>query len=611
MLGKRQLVTVSALTLAVLCTLLLIAASPAQAQTETVLYNFCSVESQGNCLDGTNPQSTLTSYGGSFYGTTVFGGTGVGLGTVFRLSPDGSGGWNESVLYNFCSEGGENCTDGAFPVGPVVFDSVGNLYGIDPEGGNSNCGYNQGCGVAFELSPVGAGWTETVVYDFCSQFTGGGCHDGADPGGGVVMDAAGNLYGQLTAGPFELSPSPGGWTEEIISPYVRNSRSALTMDAAGNMFGVALNGSGEPVAYELSPNGTGGWNTTVLYILGAPGATIWSSPALDQAGNLYGTSQGAGAKGSGTVYKLTSGDTGWTKKTLFTFTFANSAVDGFSLSGGLVLDKSENIYGTTIQGGTYGLGTVFELVPVGMGKYVERVLWNFGGADGSTPVAGVTLDGADSLIGTTSAGGSSGNGVVFNVTGVVEATTTLLASSANPSTYGQALTLTAVVTPSAGSVPDGEIVSFMKGKTLLGTGTLSGGSAGFTTSTLPAGPASVTAVYGGDSRFVGSTSNVVKQIVKKAVTTTALSSSPNPSTNGQAVTFIAVVTSNIGAPTNGETVRFEEGTTVLGSGTTSGGSASFTTSALPVGTDDIKAVYGGDTNFASSQSNTVKQLVKE
>jgi hypothetical protein len=137
------------------------------------------------CVDGANPQSSLTSYGGNFYGTTLIGGTGyegVGLGTVFQLSPNGSGGWNETVLYNFCSEGEWNCTDGAFPDGPVVFDRAGNLYGIVPEGGNSNCGFNQGCGVAFELSPVGAGWTETVVYDFCSQFAGGVCHDGAYPG---------------------------------------------------------------------------------------------------------------------------------------------------------------------------------------------------------------------------------------------------------------------------------------------------------------------------------------------------------------------------------------------------------------------------------------------
>jgi hypothetical protein len=305
MLGKRQLVTVSALTLAVLSTLLLIAASPARAQTETVLYNFCSVESQGSCVDGANPVSGLTSHGGNLYGTTQLGGTGymgVGLGTVFQLSPNGSGGWNESVLYNFCSEGGENCTDGAYPDGPVVFDSVGNLYGIVPEGGNSNCGFNQGCGVAFELSPVGAGWTEAVVYDFCSQFTGGVCHDGDYPGGGVVMDAAGNLYGQLAAGPFELSPPPGGWTEEIISPYVRNSRYGLTMDAAENTFGTAFNGAGQRVVFELSPNGEGDWNTTVLYTLGGSGSTVWSGLVLDQAGNIYGTSQAAGAKGSGTVY---------------------------------------------------------------------------------------------------------------------------------------------------------------------------------------------------------------------------------------------------------------------------------------------------------------------
>jgi hypothetical protein len=88
-----------------------------------------------------------------------------------------------------------------------------------------------------------------------------------------------------------------------------------------------------------------------------------------------------------------------------------------------------------------------------------------------------------------------------------------------------------------------------------------------------------------------------------------LSSSANPSTHGQAVTFTAVVTSGLGAPPNGEIVTFKKGTTVLGTGTLSGGSASFTTSALPVGTNYIKAVYGGDSNFAASTSKAVAQVV--
>jgi hypothetical protein len=101
----------------------------------------------------------------------------------------------------------------------------------------------------------------------------------------------------------------------------------------------------------------------------------------------------------------------------------------------------------------------------------------------------------------------------------------------------------------------------------------------------------------------------VTKVFVAAATTTMLSSSANPSTHGQAVTFTAVVTSGLGAPPNGEIVTFKKGTTVLGTGTLSGGSASFTTSALPVGTNYIKAVYGGDSNFAASTSKAVAQVV--
>ena len=138
---------------------------------------------------------------------------------------------------------------------------------------------------------------------------------------------------------------------------------------------------------------------------------------------------------------------------------------------------------------------------------------------------------------------------------------------------------------------------------------LSGGLAGFTTSALPRGVNSITAVYGGDSNFGGSTSKGVKQVVKKAPTSTRVSSSTNPSIYGQAVTFTAVVTSGLGAPPDGETVLFKQGSTVLGTGTLSGGSASFTTSTLPVGTNYIKAVYGGDSNFAGSTSKALAQVV--
>src|SRR5208282_1929564 len=152
--------------------------------------------------------------------------------------------------------------------------------------------------------------------------------------------------------------------------------------------------------------------------------------------------------------------------------------------------------------------------------------------------------------------------------------------------------------------------TFMEGTTVLGTVTLSGGSASFTTSTLPVGRNAIKAVYGGDSNFAGSTSNTVRQVVSKATTTTKLTSSPGPFVYKQQVTFIATVTSSAGAPPDGETVTFERGTAKLGTGTLSGGEASFTTSALPEGRDSVTAVYGGDANLAGSRSTIAISVVQ-
>jgi uncharacterized repeat protein (TIGR03803 family) len=180
-----------------------------------------------------------------------------------------------------------------------------------------------------------------------------------------------------------------------------------------------------------------------------------------------------------------------------------------------VFDGEGNIYGTTYSGGSAGDGTVYELsAPVGTGSYKEKVLWNFSGTDGESPYLGsLIMDNAGNLYGTTYVGGSSNAGVVFEVN--LSPVVTTLTSIPNPSIYGEAVTFTAVVNSVIGAPPNGETVSFMKGTMVLGTGTLSGGSASFTISTLAVGTDSIKAVYGGDSHFGGSTSNTVKQVVKK------------------------------------------------------------------------------------------------
>ncbi len=207
--------------------------------------------------------------------------------------------------------------------------------------------------------------------------------------------------------------------------------------------------------------------------------------------------------------------------------------------------------------------------------------------------------------GTSSISGSTSN-VIDQVVATVSSTTTLT-SSVNPSVPGQAVTFTATVTSSAGT-PTGT-VTFNDGTTSIGTGTLNGGGqATLTTSTLALGTHPISAVYAGTSSIGGSTSNTVNQVVATATSTTTLTSSVNPSTPGQSVTFTATVTASAGTPTG--TVTFNDGTTSIGTGTLNGtGQATLTTSTLALGTHPISAVYAGTSAIGGSTSNTVSQVV--
>jgi predicted esterase len=185
-------------------------------------------------------------------------------------------------------------------------------------------------------------------------------------------------------------------------------------------------------------------------------------------------------------------------------------------------------------------------------------------------------------------------------------TTTALSSSLNPSVYEQPVTFTAVVTPAP---PDGETVTFLQGKTVLGTGTLSSGSTTFTISTLTTGGTdNIKAEYPGDASLASSTSNVVEQVVDPAATTTALVSSLNPSNGGQPVTFTATVTGQYGGTPTGK-VTFYNGSAKLALVAMSGGVASYTTSTLPGGTNPITALYGGSNSFSASTSAVLNQTV--
>jgi uncharacterized repeat protein (TIGR03803 family) len=327
--------------------------------------------------DGSDPTySLILDAAGNIYGTTLSGGgsqiCSVGCGTVFELTPNSTGGWTENVLYRF--QGGN---DGRNPIGGVVLDEAGNLYGPTEMGGEG-CG-SVGCGTVFELSPSsGGGWTEQVLYVFPSY----GNSDGFNPEGGVTIDAFGNLYGTTNNG------------------------------------GTGCHGAGCGTVFELAPNSTGGWTESVLHRFqgGRDGQFSSGSVVFDQSGNLYGTTFRGGSKaGCGTVFELTPSSGGkWTEGILHRF---GCGRDGGGPQTGVTLDAAGNLYGTTQANGTGGDGTVFKLAPVSGGQWAFSVLHSFTGKrDGALPQAGLILDPTDShLFGTTIYGGVDGLGVVFEV----------------------------------------------------------------------------------------------------------------------------------------------------------------------------------------------------
>jgi len=325
---------------------------------EKVLHNFGA-----GTNDGTVPQSELVFDGnGNLYGTTNTGGT-HNVGVVFKMTPNGQGGWTEIVLHNF-----GNAQDGARPQAGLVIDGNGNLYG------NTYGGGTHGDGTAFELTSNGSGgWTERVLHNF-----GISSNDGKNPSADLIFDASGNLYGTTVGG--------------------------------GNV------GSG--TVFELIPNGSGGWAEKILHNFGH--AQDGDSPQggaliFDAMGNLYGTTNTGGTNNGGTVFEMSpNGSGGWTERTLHNF---GSGIDGTGPYCGVVFDNQGNLYGTTVEGGRNSVGIVFKMIPNGDGTWTETNLHTFGtGNDGAFPQAGVIVDGAGNLYGTAGAGGTQGDGTVFAVT---------------------------------------------------------------------------------------------------------------------------------------------------------------------------------------------------
>jgi uncharacterized repeat protein (TIGR03803 family) len=329
------------------------------AGRESVLYAFSGQAS------GDEPNAGLIRDSqGNLYGTTSFGGDGncnspAGCGMVFKVDAEG----HQSVLYSF------HGLDGARPLGALVRDAAGNLYGTTFQGGAANSG------TVFKLD---AGGNESVLYAFK------GTTDGKWPLGALVLDLQGNLYG--------------------------------TTELGGDLSSCGTYGCG--VVFKINASG----GETVLYRFtgGVDGSESGGNLVRDSAGNLYGTTGFGGnlgcnvPYGCGVVFKV---DANGVETVLHSF--MGHTADGWNPIAGLVRDSSGNLYGTTYRGGAYGFGTVYKVDASGN----ESLLHSFsGGSDGSYPYAGVILDTAGNLYGAAVAGGKSGCsyqgsgcGVVFKI----------------------------------------------------------------------------------------------------------------------------------------------------------------------------------------------------
>lgn len=325
---------------------------------------------------GLAPGALTIGPDGAFYGVTFVGGShrqcdeGDGCGTVFKLQPPPRAcasflcPWTQTVLYDFQGAG-----DGYQPVGNVVFDSAGNLYGITLYGGTGFCS-GIGCGTVFKLSPSGGSWTKTVLYNFTQG------DDGYYPVGGLWMDAAGNLYGTADGGSgtkgviYELTPGSPFWTQTVLHSFQGSdgtyAEGPLIPDAAGNLYGVTAGGGANDsgTVFELTQPGT--WNFESLFSF--PHYPAGDQPmgplAIDSAGNLYGTTSAGGANEVGTLFKLALVNGSWVETDLHDF----SSTDGEPPNGGIVIDANGNLYGTSSMGGSttncyVGCGTVWEFTP--------------------------------------------------------------------------------------------------------------------------------------------------------------------------------------------------------------------------------------------------------
>lgn len=339
----------------------------------------------------------------------------------------------ETILYNFKGNG----SDGADPISGLIRDTKGNFYGTTTYGGT------HGKGTAYELSLSGGTWKDSVLWNF------GGVGDGAYPYAGLWMDLSGVLWGTTDAGGLASAACPSGcgafytivgskgvWVESALfsfpgggAGYYPINLGSLVEDLSGNFYGTAYAGGAhnQGAVYEFSFSSSG-TTETVIYSFDTTvshydGVTPEGALVMDSFGNLYGTTYYGGttrcnSTGCGTVFELSPPvppSTTWTETILWKF--QGGAIDGSFPAAGLIMDSAGNLYGTTTTGGLYGYGTAFELSPSILGGWSETKIYNFGkGQDSRNPWSALVMDSEGNLYGTSKYGGAHVQGTVFKLT---------------------------------------------------------------------------------------------------------------------------------------------------------------------------------------------------
>jgi uncharacterized repeat protein (TIGR03803 family) len=318
-------------------------------------------------------------------------------------------GVTETVLYSFAG----STADGDLPYSGLIQGSDGNFYGTTFGGGKDYCG------TVYKITPSGI---ETVLYSFGVSSS----KDGCEPAGGLFQGGNGTFYGTTSFGGASGALQGGGTAFTLTSSGIESAwysftggagksvdgqlpMSSLIQGSDGNFYGTAANGgtTGFGTVFKLTPTGA----ETVFYTFdsGAGGDGELPMGSLIQAsdGNFYGTTVDGGAYGAGTVFQLTPSGT----ETVI-YSFGNTG-DGQNPRAGLIQASDGNFYGTTVNGGASGLGTVFQVTPSG----AETMLYSFaGGSDGAYPVAALTQGSDGNLYGTTLSGGASSMGTIFMIT---------------------------------------------------------------------------------------------------------------------------------------------------------------------------------------------------